>query len=301
MIPKRTITVGIPAYNEAGNIRALVQAVTMQRLIDATLLEILVIVDGCTDDTVAQIQAVTDPRIRIIEYTGRRGLIAGQNTLVREAHGDILVLFDADVLPVGVDCLEHMVAPLLTDPTLGLTSPLIVPAPGRGLLERILVVGHALKNDMYRYVNKGQNVYLCHGRARAFSHKFYQHIRWPVEYVEDAYSYFACRQAGLGFAFVPTATVQFRSPTSWYDHVQQSLRFIHGKNHISEAFPTNEVRQAYALPWSAVWRATLRSFTRRPLETVLYIGIVWLTRMMAWTHRQQDHSTFAPAVTSKRI
>ena len=60
----------------------------------AALLDIVIVCDGCTDDTVARARAVADAQVQVIELAHRRGKAACLNDGVRLAGGELLLLTD---------------------------------------------------------------------------------------------------------------------------------------------------------------------------------------------------------------
>lgn len=62
-------------------------------------LELLIIDDGCTDDSAIRVEALGDPRIRLLSQPNR-GLVATLNRGLDEARGEFLARMDADDLSV---------------------------------------------------------------------------------------------------------------------------------------------------------------------------------------------------------
>jgi glycosyltransferase involved in cell wall biosynthesis len=86
------LTVGIPVYNAMPYLAESVQSVLGQTFSD---FEILVINDGSTDESLAYLQSLTDPRIRIITQKNQ-GLTSTLNHMLAETHSPWLVRHDAD-------------------------------------------------------------------------------------------------------------------------------------------------------------------------------------------------------------
>ena len=91
------VTVVIPAYNEADCIEATVRNKLAQSY-PAELLDILVVSDASEDGTDEIVNAIGDPRVRLIRQEPRRGKTAGLNMAVAEAEGEIIVFSDANSL-----------------------------------------------------------------------------------------------------------------------------------------------------------------------------------------------------------
>lgn len=88
------VSVIIPAYNAAQTIAATIRSVQRQTLRD---FEIIVIDDGCTDDTVKQVEAIDDERIALFSYENA-GLPTARNRGIVRARGEHLAFLDADDL-----------------------------------------------------------------------------------------------------------------------------------------------------------------------------------------------------------
>ena len=96
------VSVIIPTYNGAHKLPSVLQAIARQSKKPD---EIIVVIDGSTDDTrqVLEAEKTNIPNLRWI-YQENRGRAVVRNTGAHAAKGDLLVFFDDDMLP-SVDCL----------------------------------------------------------------------------------------------------------------------------------------------------------------------------------------------------
>ena len=94
---KKTISIIIPTYNGAHKLPALINSLTAQTILPD---EIIVVVDGSTDNTLEVLSAFQhiSPNLRII-VQGNAGRSAVRNRGASEAKGDLLVFLDDDMLP----------------------------------------------------------------------------------------------------------------------------------------------------------------------------------------------------------
>lgn len=109
------ISIVIPARNEAGNIGALVRA------IDAAMaglrpVEIIVVDDGSTDATGAEVLGLGLPHVRLIRHPQSGGQSAAVHSGVKAAQGAIIATLDGDGQNPPEE-LPRLVAPLLADKT----------------------------------------------------------------------------------------------------------------------------------------------------------------------------------------
>jgi biofilm PGA synthesis N-glycosyltransferase PgaC len=120
-------SMGITAYNEAANIGRLLEAVVSQRTVASTLVEIIVVASGCTDDTESIVRSWTerDPRIRLLVQARREGKAAAINRFLSEAQEKVLLVSSADLVPAE-ETIERLVAPF-ADPEVAMTGCRPVP------------------------------------------------------------------------------------------------------------------------------------------------------------------------------
>ena len=121
IIEPPTLSVAIAVHNEADQIAARIADVFAQEGTGARIVEVLVGSDGSTDSTerIVTDLAGGDPRIRLLSLD-RRGQTETQNALFAAAHGDAVVLTDAETR-FAPGCLAAL-AEALRDPRVGCAS-----------------------------------------------------------------------------------------------------------------------------------------------------------------------------------
>lgn len=92
------ISVGMPAYNEEGNIRNVVAASIAALNKQELPWEILVIDNHSSDGTVAAVKAMMaeESRIRLIEHEANRFYSGSVASILREARGEYIMIIDSD-------------------------------------------------------------------------------------------------------------------------------------------------------------------------------------------------------------
>jgi glycosyltransferase involved in cell wall biosynthesis len=110
-LPGPLVSILVPAYGEQDTIGEVVRRVLG---LDGLQLELIVIDDGSTDDTigVAQAAADGDPRVRVLAHDRNRGKGAAVRTGIADARGDIVVIQDAD-MEYDPNDLPKVLQPLL--------------------------------------------------------------------------------------------------------------------------------------------------------------------------------------------
>jgi glycosyltransferase involved in cell wall biosynthesis len=109
-----TVSVIIPAYNAEKTIVETIASLQQQSFSD---FEIIVVDDGSTDQTVATVHAIQDPRIKVVSQQNG-GVGASRNRGMAEATGEFVSFIDADDLWTP-DKLEAQLAALEKHPEAG--------------------------------------------------------------------------------------------------------------------------------------------------------------------------------------
>ncbi len=111
------ISVIMATYNRADTLPRAISSVMRQTHTDW---ELVVVDDGSTDETASVLEALDDPRIRIVRHPRNRGMHAAKNTALDHIRGDWLTNLDSDdemmpdALEVMLTCAERTGATAVT-------------------------------------------------------------------------------------------------------------------------------------------------------------------------------------------
>lgn len=86
------VSVIVPLYNAAATITQTVESVLTQTLTD---LEVIVVDDGSTDQSLAAVNAISDPRLKVLSFDNAGAPVA-RNRGIAAATSDLIALLDAD-------------------------------------------------------------------------------------------------------------------------------------------------------------------------------------------------------------
>lgn len=244
---KFTLTVGIPAYNEEGNIRKLLSDLAGQNQKGFILTNVIVCSDCSTDRTAAIAREFPNLQVQVLENKKRLGKAASLNRIISETHSDGLVIIDADTTLGDSDFLNKLTDKLVRNQA-DLCAANVGELQPTNFLQRTLAASMDYKREVFAAWKNGNNVYTCHGRCRAFSRKLYEAIEFKESANEDAYSYLYCSYHGFRYLYVPEAIVWYQLPQNLRDHELQSVRFFQSRSLSAGEFGEKFVNEAYALP-----------------------------------------------------
>jgi glycosyltransferase involved in cell wall biosynthesis len=272
-----TVTIGIPAYNEASNIIPELTELLRQEHKNYTLTNILIYSDGSTDQTTSLIKRLNSPVIKVISASKRQGKPHAINTLFRLSQADIFVLLDADLKIINHTSIDALIKPLSLNPKMQLSSGLAIHQTPTNFTERLAFSSNAIWEKAITYPARNE-MYFCSGSIRAFGKLLYKRIKFANYSADDAYAYIACKKLGYDFAYTKQVQIIQKLPTNLKDFFSQSTRFIQSQNIQNTLFAAHEVEQYYVVTWSHKLRAVLWYLPHDPIATILYLFFrLWLS------------------------
>jgi len=258
MTKRHTVTIGIPAHNEEANIGFLINDLLQQDLGEFALERIIVASDGSTDNTVNVVYSIKNSKIVLIDGRENLGKAFRLNEVISRTNSDVLVLLDADISIPDKSFIKKLVEPIFDD-QIDLTSSAIKELEATSYFEKVLLLSMKLKTKLFREFKAGNNVYNCHGPARAFSKNMYKQFRFIKSEGEDMYSYLVCTKLGMKFKYVASAKVYYKLPTTPTDHYKQSLRYLNSIEDCRKIFGEEFVNKEFKIPVITGIKAALKS------------------------------------------
>lgn len=292
---KITLSIGIPAFNEGGNIRKVLLALVGQREAGFRIREILVVSDGSSDNTAEEVRKVNDKRIRLFADGSRLGKTTRLNQIFREFKGDVLVLMDADIVITDPLLLSKLVTG--TDISqAGIVAVNASPLPARTFFEKVLESSVLITKNTARSWNKGNNYLSFKGCFLALDKKLAKSITMlPTVVNNDAYLYFAAVQIGYTPAYKDNAVVYYKSPSTLEDHIKQSSRFQQSQKELQQYFQLDLSKQ-YAIPRSLIAQSILKYLLIKPLYVSAYLAVNLISK---YKKQKQISSIWQMAVSTK--
>lgn len=224
------VSVCIPSYNEGMALIHLLEGLGYQRLSPNVQIEEAIISDDSHDDTPELIRSyllrARSFPIEFYHHDERRGVAEAWNELLRKAKGDVVILFDADVI-LHPNTVDRLVRPFLEDEKTGLVAPKILPLKPRSYLGGAsYLVGLVLQrlrspSSISQLTVQGRGLALSRTLAKAFS--------LPKHTIAvDLYVLCKAVEQGYRVKVAEDALVFFRPAESLYEFASQTLRAVVG-------------------------------------------------------------------------
>jgi glycosyltransferase involved in cell wall biosynthesis len=227
----KRITIGIPSYNEQHNIINLLHSLNIQRYSENYFISEVIISDDSSDKTSELVKsfAKKNPELNIclLHHCERRGAAAAWNEIFNRSTGDIIVLYDGDIV---ID--KNTTAQLVTFLKRGIGLCASNPQP----IQHHGIVGKASSFVAYwlRSVrNQGLSQYTVMGRALSVKSEVAKKITIPTDIIAiDLYLQCKVLEFGLDIVYNDNALVYFRPASKLFDFASQVIRASFGHKQI---------------------------------------------------------------------
>lgn len=297
---KPTVTIGIPAHNESRNIARHLRSVFGQRQVSFELDRVVVLCDGCTDNTAEIVRSLRTECLKLsVEDDGYRlGQAERMSRLFRACRSDIIIRFDADTVLGSDTVIERIVRRF--EPGVGLVGGRDMPAEPKNRLSRAIATLLEVWYEARRAVNGGDSVHNHAGCVSAVSREFYRNVRIPPDIVaDDEFLYFEAKRQGFKFRFAEDAPVLYRTAATFPDYLAQSSRFMDNKFKILGHFGP-EAAAGYEVPLRAKARALLKVAARKPLQVVAAAALQLIAQAYRYLHPgKHTQPLWVPAQSTK--
>ncbi len=222
------VTLLIAAYNEAKNIAETFSGIRGQDYPAAV--QIIVVDDGSTDDTVATLRSFDLANLKIVQ-ANHGGKANALNEGLRHVRDDIVVCIDADTF-LHPQALRRIVARFLTDPaeTAAVAGCVLVKNSRSTFMTRLQEWDYftgiaSAKRQQSLY----QGTLVAQGAFSAFRTKIVRaHRGWPAVIGEDIVLTWALIRSGWRIGFEPTAIGFTTAPETLYSFCRQRKRWARG-------------------------------------------------------------------------
>lgn len=269
MKKKLSVTIGIPAYNEEANIANLLRSLLKQKSYHVRITEILVYSDGSNDGTVENARKVKDDRIHIHDSHKRLGKPYRLNQIFNQSKSDIIVLVDADTLPVTDDVVDNVCQPFLDPNFSGLTSGRRKGLPSRSLTAKAL----SQLNDAYEVVRKnlrnGKNLYAFLAGIVAVDKQTANLIKFKTDMnCDDNFLYLTALNLDKDLKYIPEAQMWYNLPNNPWDQIKQGGRFLSSQKKMSVLFNPKTIKSEYHVPLALQKKIFRYQISHNPLAYV---------------------------------
>jgi glycosyltransferase involved in cell wall biosynthesis len=259
------VTIGIPSFNEDKNILNLLRSITKQKSEHFAICEII-ISDDSSDNTVGLVEEFADSSeatIRCLHHSSRMGVGNAWNEIFQNAKGDVIVIYDGDVIP-HEDSIQELLSTLGGRVVLAICNS--KPVGSTSIAGR---AGTYVSSWLRCVKIKGVSQYTAIGRGLSIQAAIAKQITIPSDIIAvDLYLECRVLEFKLDIAYNDQAVVYFRPPETITDFNSQVLRSLEGHKQIRSCIEKFKIR----LPFEVALRQAVRVSLSDPLGALSVVA-----------------------------
>lgn len=269
---KYTLTIGIPAHNEGGNIGLLLDSILHQKHTSYSLRKIIVACDGCTDNTASVVRSYSNRfknKIMVINDGNRLGKAIRLNQIYKKADTDLLLTLDADVVMATDMEVEKMVQKMNRSRKTIVVGARFIPVPQKSNWGKISIISYKSFEDAALKLRNGNNFYTLVGAASLIRKSLYKSFQFPKGVVSDQnYLYVMATQNGKdGYRLAKNTRVWMRTVSTFHDWRVLGVRSTMSDKASISSYFGKEVLKEYKMPKKILIQSIAKFFIKSPILT----------------------------------
>lgn len=297
-----TVTIAIPAYNEAENIANILDMLLKQTYKRIVLEKIVVYTDGSTDATpsIVKDKMRTEKLIHFIPGKTQHGKFYRLNKIFKENTSDILIVLDADIALVGNDFIEKFALHIVDDPKAELVSAHELPILPKDFVGRVIASTYIMWDYIRWSVPNCDHVQNLYARATAYRGTFAKTLYIPDEATEERLYLYLMAKKTDGFRYAYNARIMYIPVGTIYDYVKLSERaFGRPQPAVNKLFGYDATYH-FSIDRKYKIIGMLKSFLHDPIYTPLaFLFGIWLSRSTLG-RKGQDSQIWEVSLSSKK-
>ncbi len=295
----KLFTIGIPVYNEEGNIYHELDSIFGQYNINQ-LFKIIIVNDGSTDRTREEIIKFKKNNtylkknkiiLKIINLDKNMGKSNALNIIFRRTNSNFLVLLDSDIVLENPNTLSLLLKPLQNSTNIGLVGGwmLNVPKSKYDIVGRL----HRFSGNLIERIGlivKSHPI-IAWGGIMALRRDTYKLLKLPIKLKRtDAYKYLFIKSIGKDFFFKPEAKV------TCYFNKNHTLRYFLKRNSSVRKIPENHkssfgslaIKEYRNPPISIILKCFFVQFAKSPIDGICYVFLKSLSFLNSLVYRKES-------------
>lgn len=285
MMKKPTISILIPAYNEAECIHTCLQSILVQEEKLYTIKEIIVISDGSTDTTAQVVQTFNHPLVTLIEHRQNLGVQTRLNEGFQKAKGDYLFKIDGDLSLLNSKSLDKILNNLIVNKS-GCVLMFCHYKKPESLLQKHAYYWDKVRKNMLKSLSNDYTLWRVTG-SYLIQRKIYTSLEIPKDVIEeDQYVPMKALQRGQSISYLTDPVIRGQYPLTWSQLAQQQARYSTRtitEKHFSHSFLQKNLP---SLPKKLIIKTLILSCIYTP-SNIQYIFTRILVTLLAWHRKKQ--------------
>ncbi len=301
---KPTVSIAIPAYNEAENIGSLLADLFDQSVHSLTLTRVCVYTDGSTDATESVVVKLQKdyPLLQLKKGKENKGKLYRLNEIFTDNDTDILVVIDADLGIVGNQFLEHLIAPLLSSDGVQMVAAYASALTPPTVIGKIVSSSFLTWDYVRLHIPQGDSVHNLSSQATAYRGTFVKKLHIPHGATEERiYLYLMAKKENAhGFVHALSAQVKFWPIMTVADFIKLTKRSFGRKQEVLDSLFGFDTESILIVPKKVKIQGILDALVHHPLRTPIGLCLnILLPQLVRW-RKTPDNPVWERATSTKR-
>lgn len=298
-----TLTIGIPAHDEEKNIANLLRSILAQKRGSYRLRTIIVVCDGCTDNTAKIVNKFRQEYsfIKLFDVRKHLGKASALNRIYSVSNSDFLLTLDADVV-LERDCeIEIMFRSMEKNPHINVVGGRFVPVEPKTLMGKFSYVSFLSFEDAILKLNGGNNMFALIGAASLIRRKLYESFRYPKGTISDQnYLYVMATQGNKhGFKLAKESRFLIRTVETFKDWRILGARSVVADRENVSGYFGKEILSEYYMPRQLFIPSLLSWLRKKPLDTFGSVAMNVFIRTFPYTQAISGNGRWETTLSSK--
>lgn len=297
---KISVTVGIPAHNEEVNIIFLLESIIRQKTENFVLEKIIVMCDGCTDNTYQIVQEYSKnyPIVQAIKDGKQLGKTTRLNQLYAINQSDFILTLDGDVILSQPNDIEEMVR-CAENRGISVVAGNQEPIEPNGFIPRILYTNHLLWDKVRIPINGGDHIANLYGAVSLIRGSFAKKIQYPTTITCDEEYLYISAKKNDSFCYAKNTRILYRAAETIRDFRLQAARsFVERHSLVSYFGPS--ILRLHHIPIQYKILGILQMLRKSPIYTSLAILLNFWMRLFPTVDALNTSGMWQIARSTKR-
>lgn len=278
---KYTLTIGIPAYNEEGNIERLIKQILNQRDYNFKLEKVYILSDGSSDSTNVIVRRLSklNKIVILVETEIRHGKIFQLNKLYKLNKSEILLNLDADVSLKDNYVLAQTVDVMHMNSEASVVAIHQIPIKPDDFVGKCIYAGYEFWDQARLSVPDSDHIQNLYGAATAYKGSFTNNFQFPENITDDrGYLYISAKNAG-GFIYNKGSYINYLPVSTLHDFRKLADRSFEKNRDELKIYFGDEVDKLYYIPKTLIVTAVLKVFIKSPVYCFIALALNMYSRL----------------------
>ena len=300
---KIRVTIAIPAFNEEFGIAQVLNNILAQNKHGFKLNQVVVITDGCTDNTDTEVLKIAKKSklIKLISFDKRLGKVKRLNEVYKINKSNILITLDGDILIKDKNFINKIVTKFSKDKDALVIAIHQIPVRPNTFIGKVIYAGYEFWDKARLSIKDQDNIQNLYGAATAYKKDFVKTFKFPSDITDDrGYLYIKAKQQS-GFRYLKSTQIYYLPVSTLKDFWKLGDRSFNKNRLVLKKYFGKEVDAMYKIPMINKLNAVIEVIFKNPVYGLLALLLNLLTRLFPVHDKLYKLNMWEPSLSTKKL